>query len=308
MKGVMLVNMGGPDSPEELKKFLSRMFNDPFILPYGKPVRKLLSYIISRTRYRQSWKKYQLIGGSPLVKSTRKMASALQTSLGNTFVVRFAFSYSSPDIKQTLSAFKEEKISEITVVPLYPQSSHTTASSVRASLKKVTETDPFFRVHVVEEFYNHPGFINFWIHNISKHVEKHGIKDPTLLFSAHSIPEYHVLNGDTYPTGIINSAALIATRLGFHYEAAFQSGLRRGAWIGPDVREHLKTMAEEGIDNLILIPISFVHENLETRYDLDKELIPFATDILGFSNVTRVQLPEADPLFVSMLADLAQKI
>lgn len=303
----MLVNMGGPNSPEELKKFLSRMFKDPAILPYGKLVRNILSFIISRSRYHKSWKKYQLIGGTPLIGSTIKTANALQLVLGETFVVKYAFSYSSPDIQTSLSDFKKEGISEIAVMPLYPQSSHTTTSSVKADLKKVTERDPFFKVKVVEEFYDHPGFINFWVHNISKHIEKYGINDPTLVFSAHSIPEYHVLNGDTYPTGIINSAALIATRLGYHYEAAFQSGMRRGAWIGPDVRAHLKTMAEEGIDNLVLIPISFVHENLETLYDLDKELIPFATDILGFSNVTRVQLPEADPLFVSMLADLVQK-
>ncbi len=307
MKGIMLVDMGGPDSPEELKIFLSRMFNDPCILPYGKPVRKLLSYIISRTRYRQSWKKYQLIGGTPLVESTRKMASALQTLLGSTFVVKFAFSYSSPDIKQTLSAFKEEGIGGITVIPLYPQSSHTTTSSVKADLKKVTERDPFFKVHVVEEFYNHPGFINFWIHNISKYVEKCGIKNPTLLFSAHSIPEYHVSNGDTYPAGIVNSAVLIAEKLGYPYQVAFQSGLRRGKWIGPDVKMHLKMMAEDGIDNLILIPISFVHENLETLYDLDQDIVPFAINALGFTNVSRVHLPDSDPLLISMLADLIFK-
>ena len=66
-------------------------------------------------------------------------------------------------------------------------------------------------------------------------------------------------------------------------------------------------MAEEGIDNLALIPTSFVHENLETRYDLDHELIPYAKDILGIKNISRVKLPEADLLFVGMLADLVLK-
>ena len=178
---------------------------------------------------------------------------------------------------------------------------------MKADLKKVTETDPFFKVHVVEEFYNHPGFINFWIHNISKYVEKCGIKNPTLLFSAHSIPEYHVLNRDTYPEGIVNSAALIAEKLGYPYKVAFQSGMRRGKWIGPDVKVHLKMMAEDGLDNLVLIPISFVDENLETLYDLDRDIIPFATSALGFSNISRIQLPQADPLLISMLTDLVYK-
>ena len=307
MRGVLLVNMGGPDSPEELKDFLSRMFKDPAILPFAKPIRNLLSFIISRTRYKKSWKKYQLIGGTPLVKSTVKTAKELQKVLGESFNVRYAFSYSSPDLKRSLNDFKMMGVSDITVVPLYPQSSYTTTSSVTADLNNVTKSDSFFNLTVVEEFYKHPGFIAFWIHLITKHVGDHGIKDPTLVFSAHSIPEYHVLNGDTYPTGIINCAALIASRLGFHYEAAFQSGMKRGKWIGPDVREHLNTLAEEGIDDLVLIPISFVHENLETRYDLDYELIPYAKDVLGLTNVTRVQLPEADPLLVGMLADIVLK-
>jgi ferrochelatase len=299
--------MGGPATPEELKNFLARMFKDPVILPFSKPVRNLLSFVISRTRYKKSWEKYQLIGGSPLVKSTIKTSTELQHVLGGSFCVKYAFSYSSPDISRSLTDFKKEGISDITVIPLYPQASHTTTASVKRDLGKVTETDPFFKLRIVEEFFSHPGFIAFWIHLISKHLEDHAMKDPTLVFSAHSIPEYHVLNGDTYPDGIVSTAAMTAAKLGLHYEVAYQSGMKRGKWIGPDVREHLKIMAGEGIDNLVLVPVSFVHENLETRYDLDHELIPFAKDVLGLTNVTRVRLPEADPLLVGMLADIVLK-
>lgn len=307
MRGVLLTNMGGPESQKELKVFLSRMFNDPFILPYGNAVRKLLAWIISTARYKKSWKKYELIGGSPLVESMRKTTKALQAELGNSYLVKYAFSYSNPDISHSLAEFKTQGISEITVIPLYPQSSYTTTSSVLSDLKKVTDNDPFFKLTVQGEFYNHPGFISFWVKNIQKHVDATEIINPTLVFSAHSIPEYHILNGDTYQENTLKSAALIADKMGYHYEAAFQSGMRRGTWIGPDVKEHLKLLAEEGIDNLVLIPISFVHENLETRFDLDLELLPYAKEVLGFSNVSRVQLPEADPLFISMLAEIVQK-
>ena len=217
MKGVLLVNMGGPESPEELKIFLSRMFKDPYILPFGKLGRNLLSFIISRSRYRKSWKKYELIGGTPLVKSTRKTAEALQTVLGDDFLVKYAFSYSNPYIPDALKYFKEKGISKITIIPLYPQASYTTTSSVVTDIKKVTDKDPFFQVTVQGEFYEHPGFIDFWTSNIEKHLEQHGIADPTLLFSAHSIPEYHVLNGDSYPEAIVNSSAMIATKLGYHF-------------------------------------------------------------------------------------------
>jgi ferrochelatase len=304
MKGVMLVNMGGPESPEELKMFLSRMFMDPFILPYGKTVRNLLSFIISRSRYRKSWKKYQMIGGTPLVKSTRKTADSLQALLGDAFAVKIAFSYSQPDIQNAFIAFKNENILDITVVPMYPQASLTTTSSVVSDVKKVTDKDPGFTVKVLGEFYSHPGFIAFWADNIGKHLDKHKLQDPTLVFSAHSIPEFNIENGDTYAASVGSSAALIATEMGLPYETGFQSGMRRGKWIGPDIREHLKILRQEGIDNLVLIPISFVHENLETLYDLDHEIVPYATDILGFSHVSRVSLPESDPKLVSMLAEL----
>ena len=304
MKGVMLVNMGGPESPEELKNFLSRMFKDPFILPFGKTGRTLLSYIISRTRYRKSWKKYELIGGTPLVASTRKTAAALQTLLGEGYAVKYAFSYSSPDIEKCLATYREEGISTITVIPLYPQSSHTTTSSVIADIQMITKKDSFFKVNILGEFYSHPGFVSFWINNITRHLEKNKIANPTLVFSAHSIPEYNIQNGDTYAASIVNSAALIATEMELHYEAGFQSGMRRGTWIGPDIKEHLQTMREEEIDNLVLIPISFVHENLETLYDLDMDILPYAKETLGFTNVTRVGLQESDPLLVALLADL----
>ena len=136
MQGILLVNMGGPESPEELRVFLSRMFKDPFILPYGKPVRNLLSFIISSLRYKTSWKKYELIGGTPLVKSTARTADSLQVALGENFQVKYAFSYSMPDIRSALNAFKKQGISDISVIPLYPQSSYTTTSSVMADVGK----------------------------------------------------------------------------------------------------------------------------------------------------------------------------
>jgi ferrochelatase len=306
MKGVMLVNMGGPESPEELKIFLSRMFKDPAILPFGKVARNLLSFIISRSRYKKSWKKYELIGGTPLVRCTRRTAEAVQSVLGEAWTVKYAFSYTMPDIRTCLESFKNEGVSSITVVPLYPQASFTTTSSVIDDVRKITDNDSFYQIRVLGEFYNHPGFVTFWTDLIKNHLNVNGIADPTLVFSAHSIPEYHITNGDTYASSIVSCAALIATELGLPFEAGFQSGMRRGKWIGPEVKEHLKTLREEGIDNLVLIPISFVHENLETLYDLDRDIVPFALETLGFSHVSRVNLPEVDPNLVKLLSEMVR--
>jgi len=307
MRGVMIVNMGGPETPEELRFFLSRMFKDPYILPYGTIFRNVLSYVISTSRYKKSWKKYELIGGTPLVKSTRKTADNLQLLLGKEYSVKYAFSYSMPDIPACLESFKKDGITDITVIPMYPQASYTTTSSVLADIKKVTDIDSFYSITFKGEFYNHPGFIAFWVNLIRGHMKSHELENPTLVFSAHSIPQYHITNGDTYAASIVNCAALIATELGLHYEAVFQSGMKRGTWIGPDAKEHLKIMHEEGIDNLILIPISFVHENLETRYDLDHDIVPYALNTIGFTRVSRINLPESDPQLVQMLVSMVEE-
>lgn len=300
-----MVNMGGSETPEELKTFLSRMFRDPFILPFGKTVRDLLAFVISRSRYRKSWKKYELIGGSPLVGATAKMAEAVQASFEEEVIVRHAFSYSAPFIRDVLMGFKRQGIGQVTVIPLYPQASYTTTSSVVADVEKTTAKDQFFKVTVRGEFYEHPAFLHFWTHLIAKHVKKNKIDNPTLLFSAHSIPEYHVTNGDTYPLAVARCAQLVAGELGYPFEVVFQSGMRRGKWIGPDAKERLGTLKQEGKDNLVLIPVSFVSENLETLYDLDLDIVPFAINELGFSKVTRVRLPEVDKRLVGMLVGLS---
>ncbi len=302
----MLVNMGGPESREELKIFLARMFRDPFILPFGKLGRNILAWVISTTRYKKSWKKYELIGGTPLVRATRETAASLQKVLGETYEVKHAFSYSMPDVEECLKEFKNQLIREIAVVPLYPQASFTTTSSVMAEVDKMTRADSFYEVRVLGEFYARPEFVSFWVHLIKEHLIKNEVVNPTLFFSAHSIPEYHVLNGDTYAASIVNSAALIATELGLHFESAFQSGMRRGKWIGPDAKQQLKLLREEGIDNLVIIPISFVHENLETRFDIDLEIVPYALNTLGFTQVSRVCLPDSDPRLVAMLAGMVK--
>jgi ferrochelatase len=189
---------------------------------------------------------------------------------------------------------------------LYPQSSYTTTGSVSDDVHRVLGKDSFYRAKILGEFYNHPAYISFWVELIKEHLKKYQIIDPTLVFSAHAIPEYHIANGDTYASSIVNSAALIATELGLPYEAGFQSGMRRGTWIGPDVKGHLKILYEEGIDNLVLIPISFVHENLETMYDLDRDILPYAMETLGFAHVSRVNLPDVDPNLVKLLTEMVR--
>ena len=307
MTGVLLVNMGGAGSPEEMKTFLACMFKDPRILPFGKTVRNILSFIISNARYKKSWEKYKLIGGTPIINATQETMFALQTELGYAYRVKVAFSYTAPTIKESMLSFKKEGIKKIVVVPLYPQSSFSTTGSVQDEIQRVTLQEKGFDVRIEKEFYKQQGFVDFWSKLITAHIKHKGLSSPLLLFSAHSIPQYMVDKGDTYSREIEESAALIAGNLKLDFEVAYQSGMRHSKWIGPDTIERLKELAKEGKDEIIMIPISFVNENLETLYDIDKVMIPFAKKELGMNYISRVKIPEADALFIRLLVDIIKK-
>lgn len=303
MKGVLLVNMGGPESSRQMRIFLKNMFKDPFILPFSRPARWFLSSLISNTRYRKSWRKYQAIGGTPIIKATQKTVQRLQEKLGNTYKVSMAFSYSAPLIRDRYAEFRKEDISELTVIPLYPQASFSTTSSVKADIESFPP-EQGHNVRFIKEFYEHELFIKLWADLINKHVAEHRYTRPLLLFSAHSIPKSLEEKGDTYPWAIVESANFISKKLGLPYEVAYQSGLRKGSWLGPDVKDQLALLKVSGKNEIILVPISFVNENLETLYDLDQDIIPFAKTELGLKSISRIKIPEANDTFIDLLADL----
>ncbi len=181
MNGVLLVNMGGPRSLQEMKHFLSKMFMDPFIIPFNKPLRYLFSHIISNLRYKNSWAKYESIGGTPIITSTEKLAQSLSKNLKKYYDVRMAFSYSPPFIEDTLLELKQEGAMNIIVIPLYPHESYTTTYSVSADVNNVISREKELKVKIVKEFYKHQGFIRFWSELISKHILEKQYHHPFLL-------------------------------------------------------------------------------------------------------------------------------
>jgi ferrochelatase len=148
--------------------------------------------------------------------------------------------------------------------------------------------------------------VNFWVKLIKDHIHQNHSAEPLLLFSAHSIPKALVDKGDTYPQAIEGSAKAIAESLGYQWKVAYQSGMKRSEWIGPDVNAVLHDLAVKNVSDIIIIPISFVNENLETLYDIDQQIIPAAKDIPGIKNISRVTIPVADPEFINLLCRLVQ--
>lgn len=304
MKGILLVNMGGPESPEEVKEFLKLMFLDKHIIAAPIFVRKFLSYYISSTRYKKSWERYQKIGGTPIKRITKIQTDELQHRLSNEYIVKYAYSYSKPFIADALNEFVKEEINDIFVIPLYPQRSITTTDSVKFDIEKAKRQFPQLNINVITEFYTNQLFVNFWKEAIESHVEEKKLQNPILIFSAHSIPKSFIKKGDTYQKAIEKSAWLISEACNLSYKVSYQSGMNPKTWLGPDTNDMIKNLASENKNEIVIIPISFVSENLETLYDIDKFIVPDANKLNSSMKVSRVQIPVVNDTIIELYKDL----
>ena len=302
MKGILLINMGSASSEKEMKTFLCRMFNDPAILPLPLVLRKMVAFMISSLRYKKSWTKYQQIGGSPLKESMNSINEALSTEVGKEYLVYNTYSYSEPLIKEGVEYFTKEGIEEIIVLPLYPQSSISTTVSVTREILKLS-SDKKVTFNFRNEFYSNTSFISFWKELINDTIRKNNLTSPLLLFSAHSIPQKHIEQGDHYVQEIEETAQLIAEGMKLSYKVSFQSKMGKVKWVEPDTKSVLKELSSQKAQDIIIIPISFVTENLETLYDLDQDIIPFGRDQLKIKNLCRVVIPPCHPLLVKALKE-----
>lgn len=300
MKAVLLANMGAPTSEKEMKIFLSRMFRDKAILNAPLPVRMLLSSFISNSHYKSSWKKYQQIGGSPLHSSMNKMRAGLDNLLSDEYLVRCVYAYSPPLIQDEVTALFHAGIVDFTIIPMYPQASFSTTGSLETQIKQLKTKLGNIKIRLVDDYFENQHFITFWAEQIRAKLAEIGYSNPYLLFSAHAIPQSFIERGDAYADKIKISAGLIATELNLPYSVSFQSKIGKMEWTEPYTIEHLKELNNNKIDQIVVIPISFINENLETKYDLDHEIIPYSEKETGIRNICRLTIPESNDLLIKM--------
>ncbi len=285
MKHIVLVNMGAPESQTDMKLFLRRMFRDPSILPMNALARTLLGELISTFRYKKSWNKYKLIGGSPLKKCCNTIARCLGEKLDETYQVCVAYSYSDPLLRDLQLSDNDE----VVIIPMYPQASFSTTGSIERDVAEIRKKYPQIPISIIPQYFERPVFINFWAQQIN-HAKQH-LVNPVLLFSAHSVPQYQIDKGDSYEKAIHYSAKQIADAVRLPFRVGFQSKIGRMKWLSPTTISVLDEMLAEGITEILIVPISFVTENLETLYDIDHELIPYVQRQKGLEvNIQRVSL------------------
>jgi len=293
--------MGAPDSLSDMKTFLKRMFRDPNIIPLKKPLRLLVAWIISTARHKKSWSKYELIGGSPLKKSCNEIASELQKiSNIKTFV---AYSYSNPSIKEVIDSMILKGITEITILPMYPQWSYSTTRSVLQDIERVMPKSVVYSF--IKEYYTEQLFIQFWVKQIQKTIDRTKVKNPNLVFSAHSVPQYHIDQGDSYEKAIHESGKLIAEAMNLPFHVSFQSKIGRMKWVEPATITMLKNLSFDGVEEILIIPISFLTENLETLYDIDTEIIPQFKS--AFKTIEKVAITKLSTDLVPLFQEIISK-
>jgi len=310
-----MLNMGGPATVPETHDFLKNLFSDGDLIPL--PFQRLIAPIIARRRTPQIEKQYAAIGGgSPILRYTTLqgdgMASLLdelhpETAPHKAYV---AFRYVRPLTEETAKQMKIDGVKRAIAFSLYPQySCSTTGSSLNELFRrgKAGMVGQDVEWSVIDRWATHPGFIEAVAQNVEAALAKFSAstrKDAVLLFSAHSLPMSVVNRGDPYVLEVSASVSAVMDRLGQSnpYRLVWQSQVGPSAWMGMQTREALKGLARLGKKQVVLVPIAFTSDHIETLYELDLEYAEEARK-LGIE-VRRAESLNESPVFIRALADI----
>ncbi|WP_237416252.1 ferrochelatase [Helicobacter saguini] len=273
-KAVILLNMGGPNSLNEVESFLKNMFADPCILSVKNGVmRGVIGSMIVNSRANKSKKIYEKLGGSsPLTPKTFSLTQKLQSRNSEVFYT-YAMRYVPPFATDVLRDIMDKGIKEICLFSMYPQySSTTTFSSFKdaADALKALKYTP--KVQIIDRYSHHSGFINIIISEILRKMQGFKASEFILILSAHSIPLSRVKKGDPYQSECEKTRELIVTALrdkGVVFKdviLSYQSKVGPVKWLGPNTDSIIRANADS---NIIVYPLSFTIDNSETLFELD---------------------------------------
>lgn len=315
--GVLLLNLGGPATLAEVRPFLFELFADPELvrLPVSA-LQKPLAWLLSTLRARRVARQYaQIGGGSPLRRLTEAQAVALQTELqqrGLHARVAVAMRYGQPSTAAALDQLARDGVTKLLALPLYPQFSVSTTGSSFKELAANLERRPdlqTWRVTYLQHWYDQPGYVATLAAQITAELTRFPDPHPAatqLLFSAHSVPQSYIDRGDPYLWQIQETVRLVTARLSNDSPAqlSFQSKVGPVKWLKPTTAEQLQTLAQSGAKQVLVIPIAFVSDHLETLYELDIQYRQRATQ-LGIPYYRRLPALNCESGFIAALADLA---
>jgi len=300
---VILLGMGGPETVDDIPVFLRNIFSDRAIirLPGGKLFQKPFAHLIAKMRGKNVQENYRRIGGgSPLLKWTKSQADHIVSNLshdGSSVKCYIGMRYFRPFTQSAIEAAYADGFRKIVFLPMYPQYCRATTGSsftvARESLKGYNDVDAVF----INEFHDHDGYIQLF----RKYIEENIAEGERLLFSAHSIPQGFLDDGDPYVQQVERTAALVAGDR--EYSISYQSRTGPVKWVGPDTIEEVTRLCVTENKSLFIVPISFVCDHIETLFELDLDLEEqIGPSVAG--KIRRVPMFNDDAEFGSVLANI----
>ena len=277
---VVLMNMGGPDSEAAVAPFLTNLFLDPEILPLPLPgpLRSFVARRIAAKRAPKVIPRYRLLGGkSPQRELTERQAHALEVRLnadaGERWRVLVAMRYWHPFTEEALEEAAALHPARLVALSLYPHYSRAVGGSSIGELHRALRRRPLgCQVSVVDQFFRHPLFLQAHAERIKAALAQFpdGGRDAFVLFSAHNLPEKLIRQGDPYLDQVRATVdGLLPAIGGRPWRLAFQSRSGPVKWLAPEVAETLRALAAEGRKQVLMAPLSFVSDQIETLHEID---------------------------------------
>jgi ferrochelatase len=316
--GVVLLQLGGPGSPDAVEPFLYNLFCDPDIidLPFAFLFRRTLAHFIARRRAPHVRQIYGQIGGrSPLLKLTQRQARALERMLRTDLDahVVIAMRYTPPTTEEALDELRAAGAEEVVLLPLYPHySKTTTGSSLREWDRVLRRRGPgHLSVRIVEEYCEHPLYIAALVKNITIALNRVPAADRGkvhLVFSAHGTPVRLVRDGDPYQKQIVRTCAAVMRKgnFGLPHHVCYQSKVGPQRWLEPSLDATIARLASEGASHLLVIPVAFVSDHSETLWEINIEARREAKR-LGIGYFDMSPALHTSPDFIGALRDLVMQ-
>jgi protoporphyrin/coproporphyrin ferrochelatase len=308
--GIVLFQLGGPDTLDAIQPFLFNLFCDPDIIdfPFARIGRRPLAKLIATTRAKKVQHHYSVIGGgSPIRKFTEIQATALSArlnSLGVNAQCFVAMRYWHPFIAQAIQQLRASNCDEVVLLPLYPHYSSTTTGS------SLNEWNRHFRgeipVHRVEAFYRDDLYLDALVEKVDKALARFPASNRAeILFSAHSLPQSIIDKGDPYQRQIEESVQLLMHRGGWtnHHRLCYQSKVGASKWLQPSLHRTLRDLSAEKVRDVCVVPVSFVSDHVETLGEIDHEARA-AAHRLGIRQFEMTEGLNDSPKFINALAQL----
>jgi ferrochelatase len=310
--GIVLFQLGGPDTLEAIQPFLYNLFCDPDIIdfPFARIGRKALAKLISTTRARKVQHHYSTIGGgSPIRPNTERQARALELELraqgidAHCFV---AMRYWHPFTREAIAQLQAAECDEVVLLPMYPQYSSTTTGSSLNEWNRLYSGD--IPVHCVETFYRNTIYLDSIVEKVSQALVRFSEPNrPEIVFSAHSIPMSVIEKGDPYQRQIEETVRLVMERGGWSnpHRLCYQSKVGASRWLQPSLTRTLRELASKKVREVCIVPIAFVSDHVETLGEIDHEARHLAQK-LGFTQFEMSAGLNDSPKFIQALGQIVQ--